>query len=89
MAKGAVFELYRGHGPTRLQQTPTKFGVLKNGSGFGRCGSIWTFSKVFGYIFKPSFILEANKGPASRPLSNYQKINDLIKQQQQFKLSNF
>ena len=29
MAKEAVFDLYRGHGPTRLQQTPTKFGVLK------------------------------------------------------------
>ena len=40
---------------------------FENCSGFGRCGSIWTFSKVFGYIFKPSFILEAYKGPASRP----------------------
>ena len=29
MAKEAIFDLYRGHGPTRLQQTPTKFGVLK------------------------------------------------------------
>ena len=43
---------------------------FENCSGFGRCGSIWTFSKVFGYIFKPSFILEANKGPASRPQFN-------------------
>ena len=29
MAKEAIFELYKGHGPTHLQQTPTKFGVLK------------------------------------------------------------
>ena len=29
MAKEAIFDIYRGHGPTRLQQTPTKFGVLK------------------------------------------------------------
>ena len=28
-AKEAVFDLYRGHGPSCLQQTPTKFWVLK------------------------------------------------------------